>query len=198
MPVELKHPVSHERSRISTLFSEKSLTIIFGSIAAFLGAIGMVGLFFGIDFLSAVVPEFKPIGILAAISWFFFGLVLALHAKRSLTGTKLNVITAFLAVIAMTAALDLPLKLMGRSFLVEDLVNGFAATIMAGRITPVSPVATFLIILSAVALFVLLHTSKDLPDNQRMRDIAGITGLLNVLVSFTVLPQLWSRDTITL
>ena len=187
MPVELKHPVSHERSRISTHSSEKSLTIIFGSIAAFLGAIGIGGLLFGIDFLSAVVPEFKPIGILAALSWIFFGLVLALHAKKSLTGTKLNVITAFLAVIAITAALELPLKLMGRSFLVEDLVNGFAAPIMAGRITPVSPVARFLIILFAVALFVLLRTSKDITDNQRRRDIAGIIGLLVVLMSFTVL-----------
>jgi len=187
MPVELKHPVSHERSRISTHSSEKSLTIIFGSIAAFLGAIGIGGLLFGIDFLSAVVPEFKPIGVPAAISWFFFGLVLTLHAKNPQTGIKLNIVTAFLAVIAITAALDLPLKLMGRSFLVEDLVNGFAATIMAGRITPVSPVATFLIILSAIALFVLLRTSKDLPDNQRTRDIAGITGLSIVLMSFTVL-----------
>jgi PAS domain S-box-containing protein len=57
---------------------------------------------------------------------------------------------------------------------------------MAGQITPVSPVATFFIILSAVALFLVFRT-PDFPDNPKAQDLTGIIGFFLVLMSFTVL-----------
>ena len=167
--------------------SDTVLTIIFGAVAAFLGTIGIIGLFFNIVFLSAVLPEFKPIGISAAIAWIFFGLMLVILAKKPLTGVKLTVVTACLVVIAITAAIDLSLKLLGSSFLFEDLVNGIATRIMSGQITQVSPVASFFILLSAAGMFILLNSSRYLLHNQKARDISGISGFLIAFMSFTVL-----------
>ena len=182
---EIDHPVSRDRADLSVTASANTFTIIFGVIATLLGVFGIAGLFFNIVFLSGVLPGFKPIGVSAALAWIFFGLVLVFQAKRPLKGASLGVITAVLIVIAITAALELPLKLMGRTFLVEDVVNSLATRFMSGQITPVSPVATFFIILSAVALFLVLRT-PDFPDNPKAQDSTGIIGFFLVLMSFTV------------
>jgi PAS domain S-box-containing protein len=186
MPVEINQTVQ-QKTHPNISSQDTILTIIFGAAAAFLGTIGIVGLFFDIVFFSAVQPGFKPIGVSAALAWIFFGLVLAIHAKKPPTGARLTVVTAFLVVIAMTAAMDIPLRLMGKSFLLEDLVNSIASRIMSGEITPVSPIAAFFLLLSAVGLFVLLHASRDLPDRQKARDITGIAGFFIAFMSFTVL-----------
>jgi PAS domain S-box-containing protein len=186
MPVETEHPVPRDRTDPHVPFSDRSLTIIFGAIATLLGVFGIAGLFFNIVFLSGVLPGFKPIGVLAALAWIFFGLILAIHAKKPLKGARLSIITALLVMIAITAALELPLKLMGRTFLVEDVVNSMATRFMSGQITPVSPVATFFIILSAIALFLVLRT-PDFPDNPKAQDSTSIIGFSIVLMSFTVL-----------
>jgi PAS domain S-box-containing protein len=186
MPVEINQKVQ-QKTHLNISSLETIFTIISGAAAAFLGTISIIGLFFNIVFLSAVLPEFKPIAVSAAIAWIFFGLVLAIHAKKPLTGARLTVVTAFLVVIAMAAALDIPLKLMGKSFLIEDLVNNAATQIMSGEITQVSPIAAFFIILSAIGIFVLLHGSRGIPDRQNARNITGISGFLIAFLSFTVL-----------
>jgi hypothetical protein len=110
MPVEINQKVQ-QKTHLNISSLETIFTIISGAAAAFLGTISIIGLFFNIVFLSAVLPEFKPIAVSAAIAWIFFGLVLVIHAKKPLTGARLTVVTAFLVVIAMAAALDIPLKL---------------------------------------------------------------------------------------
>jgi len=187
MSGQIENPKSPYKPDIKKSFSYNTLTIIFGAIAALLGVIGIIGLSFGIVFLSGILPEFKPIAVSAALAWIFFGLILAFHAKKPLTGITLTIIKAVSLVIAVTAVLGLFLNLLGWNFFVEDLINGLASQFMSGQVTPISPVATVFIILSGIALFLALGPSRNLPENQRSRNVAGIVGFSIVLMSFTFL-----------
>ncbi|HVP96776.1 ATP-binding protein [Methanoregula sp.] len=160
------------------------LLIISGAAALVIGLAGILGLYFGITVITSIWPGDKPIALSAALTWGFFGLVLLIHARRPLSGIWQILAGAVLAFIAVSSALEFPLNLMGRHFLIENMINNAAASFTTGTLTSVSPVATFLFILAAVGLFQLTFTPGNFPGKRRERDVIGLSGLFCATFGF--------------
>jgi len=162
----------------------KYALIISGAVPLVIGLAGILGLYFGITGLTSIWPGDKPIALSAALTWGFFGLVLLIRARRPLSGIWQMLVGALLAFIAVSSALEFPLNLMGRHFLIENLINSGAAPYMAGSLTPVSPVASFLFILLAVDLFQLNFTPENIPRHQRDLSVISLIGLFCSTIGF--------------
>jgi|GEM_PF-2950807 len=127
-----------------------------GAAALIAGVAGIVGLFFGINVLTGAVFGYRPIALSAACVWGFFGLILLSSAYRPLTGTWRAIFGTLTAFIAVAAALEFPLGLAGRHFILEDLINATAAPFFPGTLVPLSPLSALLIIPSAIGMFLLV------------------------------------------
>jgi PAS domain S-box-containing protein len=161
------------------------LTIIFGAVAALIGMVGIIGLYFGIPLFTSLFPGYKTIAFSAAVIWIIFGSVLAFHAQKPLSGRMQTCIAAVLAAIAIIAAFEFPLNMLGKHFLIETLLVNTGDTIFGQPTTPISPVAVVLIIPSAIALFLMLYASGQSKEHRQARNAVGTTGLVVSLVSLT-------------
>ncbi|WAC06093.1 MAG: PAS domain S-box protein [Methanoregula sp.] len=161
-----------------------SLTMIFGSGAALIGMLGIFGLISGISLLSSFFPGYKSIAFSACIIWIIFGFVLAIHAEIHLRGSVRTCVAAIIALIAILSALEFPLNILGKHFIVEIWAVRIADAISAQSTSYISPVAVALLIPAAIALFFLLYAYGPSKEEKRARDIVGILGLTISLVSF--------------
>ena len=153
------------------------LIIISGAGSLAIGVLGIIGLHLGVTALTSVWLGDKPIALSAALAWIFFGLILIVYARHRLSFVVKALVGVMLAIIAIAAALELPLNLQGRHFLVENLINSVATPFIAGTLTHISPVATLLIIPEAIGLFLLIFIPEKRPGNRREQSVIGIIGL---------------------
>ena len=99
----------------------------------------------------------------------FFWVGTIIHARHSPSRAGHNSVGAPLALIAVSAALELPLNLLGHHFLIENFINSVAAPFMAASLSPISPVATFLVILPLSACFCGTSCQKNIPGTSTNR-----------------------------
>ncbi|MGB7788127.1 PAS domain S-box protein [Methanoregula sp.] len=168
---------------------EKRLLIrvsFFSGILASVSAIlGIVQILFGITLFSSLFSGNKTIAFSAAVAWIFFGGVLAIHAIRPLESIVRACIALLTAVIAVAAAFEFPLNILGKHFIVETLFIRLGNALTGQPTTPISPVAAGLIIPAAIALFLLFAIPRGSRWYKRFQDIISITGIFIALVSFT-------------
>jgi PAS domain S-box-containing protein len=88
-------------------------------------------------------------------------------------------------VIAIVAAFEFPLNILGKHFIVETLFICLGNALTGQPTTPISPAAAGLIIPAAIALFLLLTIPRGSGRKPRFLDIVSITGIFISLVSFT-------------
>jgi PAS domain S-box-containing protein len=176
-------PVQGTNSFKKTVFSR--LTIIVGFSAALLVVLGLFGMLLGIPELTSLYPGYKTIAFSAALIWIIFGSVLACHAATPLRGSVRTCTAAVVALIAILAALEFPLNILGKHFIVEIWAIQIADAISAQPTTPTSPVALVLVVSAAIALFFMLYAYGPSKEEEQARDVVGILGLAIFLVSFT-------------
>ncbi|MFZ0004423.1 PAS domain S-box protein [Methanoregula sp.] len=111
-------------------------------------------------------------------------MVLIIHARHSPSRAGQIFVGAPLALIAVSAALELPLNLLGHHFLIENFINSVAAPFMAASLSPISPVATFLVIPSAIGLFLLNFMPEKHPRDQHEQNIVSIIGFFCAATGF--------------
>jgi signal transduction histidine kinase len=163
--------------------SFRQLAILFGAGAALSGILGIVGLYFGITLFSS----YKTMAFSAAIIWIFFGSIIALNAERPLEGTARNCVALMIAAIAVMAAIEFSLSILGQHFIFETFFIWLGNALIGYPTTPISPVSVGLIIPTAIALFLLLFIRSSTGRIKQSLDMIGLIGLFVSIISFTFL-----------
>ena len=171
-------------SILDARFFEK-LTVIFGLAIIVTGILGTVGLYTGISLSEIMSPGSKPISFSAALIWIFFGLVIVSCQLGRLKGYVASAVQAALIVIAAIEAVEIPLSIQGGHFIIETLSIQAGNSILGTPTTPISPVASLLIILVALGLFIIVRRTGPARDNTSGSDVIGGTGVIITFISFT-------------
>src|SRR5208337_2206497 len=109
------------------------------------------------------------------------------HTLRPFTGRMRVFIQLVVAAIAVTGALELPLNVQGRHFIVETAMVQAGNALAGQPTTPISPGALCIVIAVSIGFFLLLIKPTPSKERQRELDAICLAGLAVVLVSFTFL-----------
>jgi PAS domain S-box-containing protein len=154
------------------------ITTLCGIGTAAIGILGILGLILSLPLLSGIFPGYKPISFSAALIWIFFGLVLAGVGKQLFRGVLRGAIAGALILIIFIQLIEFPLNILGEHFFIEDLSLA-TSTLLAGvPTTPISPVASGLILPAGLGLLLLLWDGRLTEKHPRTRDLAGIFGVV--------------------
>ncbi len=82
-------------------------------------------------------------------------------------------------------AIELPFGLIGGKSVIESLSIQVWTALTGTPATPISPVASAMIIPLGIVLFLIITPAGTRTRDQRIRDVAGITGFIVALVAFT-------------
>jgi PAS domain S-box-containing protein len=178
-------PVQNNDDRSECTRLSRNLTIVFGLLAILTALLGLIGMRFGIILISSVYPGYRTIALSAALIWMVTGSILVMNATRLLRGTAVLAAKLLLAVIVIAEMIELPLNFLGTHSSFELWLIETGKTILGPSSAPMSPVASVLIILSALSLFFIVQDPGGIRKNRRIADAAGITGLGIAVVSFT-------------
>ncbi len=175
-----------QQRRDTTLFSR--ITILCGTLVAFLGILSLIGWVLQNQFLMSFssYAGLKTVAISAGTIWFLIGGTLAVLAYRPLKGFSRAFAAVISGVVLLYSSLEFTHSLLGSHIFVEDFLVQMSAGISLPS-TPISPVATGLIIPSAIGLLLLLYSQGDGLPRQSVRDIIGMLGVVVFVVSFTFL-----------
>jgi len=164
----------------------RRLAVIPGLLAVLSAILGFSSIRFNITILSSVYPGYKTIALSAALAWILLGSILAISAARPLRGTAALAAKIILAAIVVIEAVELPLNILGGHSAPEAWMTALGEALVGPASSPISPVASGLIILVAFPLFFLVRDPGQSQDNTRIADIAGILGSVTALAGFTV------------
>ncbi len=175
-----------QQRRDTTLFSR--ITILCGTLVAFLGILSLIGWVLQNQFLMSFssYAGLKTVAISAGTIWFLIGGTLAVQAYRPLKGFSRAFAAVISGVVLLYSSLEFTHSLFGSHIFVEDFLVQMSTGISLPS-TPISPVATGLIIPSAIGLLLLLYSQGDGLPRQSVRDIIGMLGVVVFVVSFTFL-----------
>jgi PAS domain S-box-containing protein len=162
-----------------------TLAIVFGFLCVLCAILGLAGMRLGIILLSSVYPGYKTIAPSAALIWIVLGLVLVVSAVRPLKGMTAIILKSVLAVIAVIEGFELVLAIFGGHSAFETWMTGIGRDLLGPSSSPISPIASFFIGLSAVALFLTVGGYSGSKSKTRIRNSIGIAGLVIVILSFT-------------
>ena len=135
--------------------------------------------------VSNPTQTYRTIALSAALIWIFFGSVLAYQASKPFHRITRLIIQTVLFLIAVVESIEFVLNIQGSHFFVETLLVGLGTIIMGPSSTPISPVASGLIVLTAIALIYLIWVSGTQTKSVQVHDIISIIGLVECVVSFT-------------
>jgi PAS domain S-box-containing protein len=163
----------------------RNLSILFGLLAVLSALLGLIGMHFGITLISSVYPGYRTIALSAALIWMLLGAILTINAARPFRGIPALAAKIVLAVIAIFEAIELLFSLTGVHTGIETWLTSSGTTLLGPSSTPISPVASVLLLLSAVSLFFVIEHPGGSLLNPTVRDGIGITGLVATVASFT-------------
>ncbi len=165
----------------------RKCAILSGAGTVLIGILGIIGLYLNLTVLRSIYPGYQPMAFSAAVLSILFGAVLVSHTLRPFTGRMRVFIQLVVAAVAVTGALELPLNVQGRHFIVETVMVQ-AGNALAGQLTtPISPGALCIVIAVSIGFFLLLIKPTPSKERQRELDAICLAGLAVVLVSFTFL-----------
>ena len=162
-----------------------TIAVVCGVLAAGLGLSGLLGLVTGNEFLRSFVPGYQTMAFSTAIACIFFGLVLAISVTYPLRGWARRILLGVFALIALAAAIEFPLGFLGQHFLVESWMVRTADAIFGRPTSPMSPATSGIMILIAIAFF-LMVSGRDRPAHKRRNpDAVGVAGSAIAILGFT-------------
>ncbi len=180
---------SHSRSQQGNRFLDarffEKCSLFFGLVVTVIGCLGIADLYTGIAITSMIAPYSKPIAFSAALIWTFFGLVIVSHQLGRLRGTVALVVQGLLIFVVAVEIAEFALSIQGSHFIIENLSSQAANTLLGYTTTPISPVASLLIIAAALGLFLTIRRPGHVPGNEKVSDTIGMTGMVISFVSFT-------------
>jgi len=159
--------------------------ILSGLLTALSALLALSGTALGITLLARVYPGYRTIALSAALIWITLGVILAFAAAKPLRRTAALFARIVLAAIVAVEAIELPLSLIGTHSIVETGLTGIGESLFGTASMPISPMASALIILVAVALFLILGAPGLPEESRRIRNGAGIIGAVVALAGFT-------------
>jgi PAS domain S-box-containing protein len=163
----------------------RQITVLFAAGTATIGILGIAGLVFNVTLLRSIYPGYQTMAFSTAALCILFGTILASHATRPFRGTARLFLQLIIAAIAVTEAVELPLAIQGNHFIPESLMVRIGDAIAGQPTSAISPGTVVLVIVSAIALFLLLGLPGPSEGRQRDHYAASISGLVIVLVSLT-------------
>jgi PAS domain S-box-containing protein len=156
-----------------------------GLATAGIGIAGIFGLLLPVPALAGAVFGYKPVSFSAASAWVLLGLIIAVMALRP--DTRRAPLTGILGVIILVQAIEFPLNILGDHSPAEHLLIAVSSSLTAVPTTPISPVASALILPAGIGLLLLLCAPELSAGYPRIRDLPGILGLGVSFISFIVL-----------
>jgi len=163
----------------------RHITIACGLAAAATATTALIGLASGITVLASLAPGYRAIPFSAGLFWIFLGLVLAYNAVRPFSRRSIFAIRIVLAGITIVEAIEIPISIAGSHSAMESAFIAAGNALLGQSTTGISPVASGLIILASLALFILLSPAGTRNQDRQIGDLAGITGLSVALIAFT-------------
>ena len=164
----------------------RALVWLSGLFAIAACLIGIIGNLTGIVAISSVCAGCKTLALSAALAWIFFGAVLVLVPRRPITAVSRTIIRFFLVLIACLEAADIISVFTGSRFIVERWFVSAGTLLFGPRSTPISPVASVLIIIAAVGFFAWTDPGFFCPRRRHVREIAVLAGSIVMISGFTL------------
>ena len=163
----------------------RNLTVVLGLLAILAALLGLVGMRFGITLLASVYPGYKTIALSAALFWIVTGSILFLTTRTPLRKLTSGIVSAVLAAIILIEVLELPFSILGSHSGIETLFLEIGTPLFGPSSSPISPVASILIILAAICLIILTQDAGRFMQDRRIRDLVGAAGTVVAITGFT-------------
>gem|GEM_PF-1299051 len=163
----------------------RALTAGFGGAASLTAVLGLVGLYAGLPLLASLYPGYKTIAFSAALCWILLGGSLVFLASRPLTRRAELLGGILFLVMGTVEALELVAALQGGTSVIEALSVRTGDALLGTPTTSISPIASGLIMLSALALLLLLVSGRSPGGRFPLRGTAGAVGGVVAIISIT-------------
>jgi signal transduction histidine kinase len=162
-------------------------TMILGAGAVVIGILGIIGLVFNITVFRSISSGYQPMAFSTAALCIVLGTILIFHEIWQFEDMASIIVRIIVAGIAFFEAFELPLNIMGGHFFIEAQIIRMGALIAGKPVGASSPGTLFLVIVSAIGLFLLLGIPRSEKRRTPERDAVSITGMIVTLVSLTIL-----------
>ena len=173
----------HSPSSLARLFYHA--TIYFSAFAIVISAIGILGYFLGLPIFSSILTGYKTIAVSAAVSWILLGILLIFNSVKRVGRPGRTISLLILDLLILYSVFCLIGTITGVSFPVEEQVALFFSLVTRTPASLISPVASVLILLSAVCLVLLLVVQQQERPGRYVINSAGLLAGAVVIVSFT-------------
>ena len=144
--------------------------------------LGILTVRFGITLIGSA--DSKIIAISAAMIWIFFGSVLAYQAVKPMQQSAGLVVPLVLLFIAVIESIEFIFSIQGDHFFIEPLFVRVGMTILGPLSSSISPVASGLAVLAALALVFVIRKSSIPGDHSRVPEVISILGMVISVISF--------------
>ena len=163
----------------------KRLTLAFCFIAILTAALGILISHLNIPFSESVNQNSRTIAFSAALIWIFFCSFLAYQTIKPMSRLTSLVTQSVIVLIAAVEATEFSLSIQGNHFFVETLFVSAGTIVIGPSSSPISPVASLLAIIVALALIQLIRNPTISGNSARIADAISILGLIVSVISFT-------------
>jgi len=163
----------------------KETTRVAGILVILVCLAGSLGNISGIILISSVCAGCKTLAFSAALIWIFFGAVLVHLSVRPLKPLSCIAVRTVLVLLLCLQIMEIISLLAGKQFIVESLSVMAGSVIFGPRSTPISPIASILIIIAACGLFFCADPAFLSPHRRDSQQFAAFCGILVALVGYT-------------
>jgi PAS domain S-box-containing protein len=163
------------------------LTALLGLGVAGIGVIGMFGLVLSLPLPAGAIAGYKPVSFSATIIWIIFGLTLVGIGKKFFKGILRTIVAGIIGLVVLIQLVEFPLNVLGDHFFIETFLVSMSSSLSSIPTTPVSPVTSGLIVPAGLALLLHLFAPELSKMHPRLRNVAGILGIIVSFTSFVFL-----------
>ena len=164
----------------------KQISGVFGLLVVLTTLTSVTGNISGIILISSVCQGCKTMALSAALIWIFFGAILVYNSFKVMGRAPCLILRALLVIIAGTECMEILAVTMGGHFFVESWSVAAGSVLFGPLSSPISPVASVLIILAATGLFFSVDPAFRSPHHLRTRKITVAAGIIITLAGFTL------------
>ncbi|OPZ82864.1 MAG: Phytochrome-like protein cph1 [bacterium ADurb.Bin429] len=155
-----------------------------GAGAILIGLSGLFGWITARAIFNSIVPGYKPIAITASVLSLLLGGVLLLMARERLARSLAGILLVITAIVAIFTLLEIFLLLTGINLTIEDAILQRFPALFQNPDVHISPVASTLMFVIAVALLLLLWPRRYDKSVSIRLEAAGLLGALAIISAF--------------
>ena len=122
----------------------------------------------------------------AALIWIFFGVILVYSSTKPVGRISLVLLRTVLVIIACMQFIEIILNPIGEHFIVESWFITIGSVLFGSMSSPISPMASVLIIIAAVGLFFCVDPAFLSSQHRKARECSVVAGIIITLAGFTL------------